>query len=114
MPSISQRSEGHPKNVAVPDCGPSEGDYLGRSSWNCRHVTREKIGGVLLEIRKAWKSAACVEKIGCPLTRFCQWQITLNVYRGPNPAADLKFFLGKQPSKRARRRWPPSAATARQ
>ena len=25
-------------------------------------------------------------------------------YRGPDPAADLKFYIGKQPSKRARKR----------
>lgn len=28
----------------------------------------------------------------------------MNGYRGPTPAADLKFFVGKQPSKRARKR----------
>lgn len=29
---------------------------------------------------------------------------TLHHYRGLNPAADLRFFIGKQPSKRARQR----------
>jgi integrase len=45
-----------------------------------------------------------VEQVRCPLTRFYQWQQNVHGYRGPNPAAELKFFMGKQPSKRARKR----------
>ena len=67
-------------------------------------VTREDIGAVLLAIRKAGKSAGSVEQIRCPLTRFYQWQINARGYKGPNPAADLKFFLGRQPSQRSRKR----------
>jgi integrase len=59
---------------------------------------------VLLAIRKAGKSAASVEQVRCPLTRFYQWQQNVHGYRGPNPAAELKFFMGKQPSKKARKR----------
>jgi len=75
---------------------------IGDTPWNL--LTREEIGAVLLTIRKAGKSAASVEQVRCPLTRFYQWQINVNGYRGANPAADLKFFLGKQPSKKARKR----------
>jgi integrase len=74
---------------------------IGDVPWNL--ITRE-IGAALLAIRKAGKSAASVEQIRCPLTKFYQWQINVNGYQGPNPAADLKFFLGKQPSKKARKR----------
>jgi integrase len=75
---------------------------LGETPWNL--ISREEIGAVLLAIRKAGKSAASVEQVRCPLTRFYQWQINVNGYQGPNPAADLRFFIGKQPSKRARKR----------
>ncbi len=75
---------------------------LGDVPWNL--VTREEIGGVLLAIRKAGKSTGSVEQIRCPLTRFYQWQQNVHGYRGPNPAAELKFFIGKQPSKRGRKR----------
>ncbi len=75
---------------------------LGQTPWNL--LTREEIGAVLLAIRKAGKSVTSAEQIRCPLTRFYQWQSNVQGYRGPNPAGDLKFFLGKQPSKRARKR----------
>ena len=45
-----------------------------------------------------------VQQVRCPLTRFYQWQQNVHGYRGPNPAGELKFFIGKQPSKRARKR----------
>ena len=47
---------------------------------------------------------ASVHQVRSPIARFYQWQINVNGYRGPNPAADLKFFVGKQPSKKARKR----------
>lgn len=56
-----------------------------------------------IAIRKAGKSAASVEQVRCPLTRFYQWQQNVHGYRDANPAAELKF-IGKQPSKRARKR----------
>jgi integrase len=75
---------------------------IGDVPWNL--VTREEIGAVLLAIRKAGKSVASVEQVRCPLTRFYQWQQNVHRYAGPNPAAELKFFIGKQPSKKARKR----------
>ena len=47
---------------------------------------------------------ASVHQVRSPIARFYQWQINVNGDRGPNPAADLKFFVGKQPSKKARKR----------
>jgi len=75
---------------------------LGDVPWNL--LTREEIGAVLLAIRKAGKSAASVEQVRCPLTRFYQWQQNVHGYRGANPAAELKFFIGRQPSKKGRKR----------
>lgn len=75
---------------------------LGGIPWNL--ITREEIGAVLLALRKAGKSGASLEQIRCPLTRFYQWQREVHGYRGPNPAGDLRFFLGKQPSKKSRKR----------
>ena len=75
---------------------------IGALPWNL--VTREEIGQVLLSIRAAKKSSAVLEQIRCPLTRFYQWQMNVHRWPGPNPAADLKFFIGKQPSKKARKR----------
>ena len=76
--------------------------HIGDVPWNV--LGREQIGAVLLAIRKAGKSAASVEQVRCPLSRFYQWQVNVHRYDGPNPAANLKFFLGKQPSKKRRRR----------
>jgi integrase len=67
-------------------------------------VTREEIGSVLLAIRKAGKSSASVEQVRSPVARFYAWQINVTGYPGPNPAADLKFFVGKQSSKKGRHR----------
>jgi integrase len=75
---------------------------VGALPWNT--ITREELGDVLLAIRKAGKSAASLEQIRCPLTKFYQWEMNVRRWPGPNPAGDLKFFLGKQPSKRGRKR----------
>jgi integrase len=75
---------------------------IGELPWTA--LTREQIGAVLVKLRAVGRSTACLEQIRCPLTRFYQWQINARGYRGPNPAADLKFFFGRQASKRARQR----------
>lgn len=75
---------------------------LGALPWNL--IGREEIGTVLLAIRKAGKSLAVVEQVRCPLTKFYQWEMNVHRWSGPNPAADLKFFIGKQPSKKGRKR----------
>lgn len=75
---------------------------IGDVAWS--GLKREQIGEVLVKLRAAGRSLACLEQIRCPLTRFYQWQINAKGYKGPNPAADLKFFLGRQPSQRSRKR----------
>jgi integrase len=74
----------------------------GATAWNL--VTREDLGHVLLAMRKAGKSAGSLEQVRCPLTKFYQWQINVDRYTGLNPAADLKFYLGRLPSGRKRAR----------
>ncbi len=71
---------------------------LGAIPWNL--LTREEIGAVILGIRKAGKSIAVIEQIRCPLTRFFQWRMHVDRWPGPNPAAELRFFIGKQPGRR--------------
>jgi hypothetical protein len=61
-------------------------------------LSREQIGEVLVKLRAAGRSLACLEQIRCPLTRFYQWQTNAKGYKGPDPAADLKFFLGVNPA----------------
>jgi integrase len=75
---------------------------LRQTPWNL--VQREDLGALLLAIRKAGKSSGSVEQVRCPISRFYQWQVEVEKYKGPNPAADLKFFVGKQPSKKKRKR----------
>jgi integrase len=77
-------------------------DLFGDTPWN--EVTRDQIGAALIRARDAKKSAAVLEQIRCPLTRFYQWQVNMHRYTGVNPAGDLRFFLGKQPGKRNRKR----------
>src|SRR5260370_41724497 len=50
------------------------------------------------------KSAAGREQMRGLGSRFSQWQMNVHRWPGPNPAADLMFFIGKQPSKKARKR----------
>ncbi len=82
-------------------CGPKapgERPRLGDIPWNL--ITREEIGAVLLEIRKAKKSSTTVEQTRCPLARFYDWQIGVKHWRGVSPAANLKLFIGKRPKRK--------------
>ncbi len=71
-------------------------------------VTEEMIGAVLEHVRRApggygnGKSLALQEQIRSPLRRFYRELIRKHGFTGPNPAADLKDYMSKNPSKRAR------------
>lgn len=70
-------------------------------------VTEQMIGGVLDEVRTTRdssraKSVAVQEHIRCPLKRFYRDLIRKHGFTGPNPAADLKDYMSRYPSKRAR------------
>lgn len=72
-------------------------------------VTEPMIGALLDRLRTASadgtvraKSLAVQEQIRSPLRRFYRSLIRKHGFPGPNPAADLKDYMAKYPSKRAR------------
>ena len=68
------------------------------------HVTRELIGAVIRRVREAGRSLAIVEGIRNPLRGYYADAIETKVLPGPNPAADLRHFIGKQAHRKARQR----------
>jgi integrase len=67
-------------------------------------VTREMIGAVIWRVKESGRSLAIIEGIRNPLRGYYAAMIETKMLAGPNPAADLKFFIGKQTQKRARQR----------
>jgi integrase len=66
-------------------------------------VTREMIGAAIRRIREAGRSYSTIAGVQCPLRAFYTDQIETKVLPGPNPAADLKHFVGKAARKRGER-----------
>jgi integrase len=64
-------------------------------------VTREMLGAVIRRVREAGRSMAIVDGIRWPLKSYFAELIETKVLPGPNPAADLKFFIGKRAHRRA-------------
>jgi integrase len=62
-------------------------------------VTREMLGAVLLRVKEAGRSLGIIEGIRNPLRGYYAELIETKVLPGPNPAADLKFFIGKRADK---------------
>jgi len=67
-------------------------------------ITRKMLGAVILKTREAGKSTAVREQIRNPIKKFFADLIETHGYPGVNPAADLRHFMGKSPSKKARKR----------
>jgi len=67
-------------------------------------VTREMLGTIILRVKEAGRSLAIIEAIRNPLRGFYASLIELKTLRGPNPAADLKFFIGRGAHRKAKRR----------
>lgn len=65
-------------------------------------VTREQLGAVIRRIKEAGRSLAIVESIRSPVRGFYAGLIESKTLPGPNPAADLRFFIGKNAHRRAR------------
>jgi integrase len=59
-------------------------------------VTREMLGAVIRRVREAGRSMAIVEGIRNPLKVYYADLIETKVLPGPNPAADLKHYIGKR------------------
>jgi len=59
-------------------------------------VTREHIGAVIWRVKAAGRSIAIIDAIRNPLRSYYAAQIETKALPGPNPAADLKFFIGKR------------------
>jgi len=54
------------------------------------------LGGVMEAIKHAGKSLAIVEGVRNPVKGYFQSLIEHKTLPGPNPAADLRYFIGKQ------------------
>lgn len=67
-------------------------------------VTREMLGAVIRRVKESGRSLAIVEGIRNPLRGYFAWLIETKVLPGPNPASDLRYFIGKGAHRKARRR----------
>src|SRR5207245_1248547 len=67
-------------------------------------ITREMLGGMIRRIREAGRSLGIVEGVRNPLRAYFADLIETKVISGPNPAADLKHFIGKGAHRKSRSR----------
>jgi integrase len=65
-------------------------------------VTREHLGAVIRRVREAGRSLAIVEGIRNPLRGYYADAIETKALPGPNPAGDLRHFVGKRAHRKAR------------
>jgi len=79
-----------------------DGRLLGDVAVN--HVTRELLGAVIRRVREAGRSLAIVEGIRNPLRGYYADAIETKALAGPNPAGDLRHFVGKRAHRKARER----------
>lgn len=69
-------------------------------------VTREMIGAVIVAAKEAGRSLAIIEGIRNPLRGYYASLIETKQFAGPNPAGDLKFFVGKRAYRRKAAAYP--------
>lgn len=79
-----------------------DGRVLGELPVN--QVTREMLGAVILRVKELGRSLAIIEAIRNPLRGYYAELIETKALSGPNPAVDLKFFIGKGAHRKARHR----------
>jgi len=77
-----------------------DGRHLGDLAVN--QVTREHLGAVIRRVREAGRSLAIVEGIRNPLRGYYADAIETKALPGPNPASDLRHFIGKHAQRKAR------------
>jgi integrase len=112
----------HPNKVVLEDTGydlqSTQHDDRGwRATWVYPHalpdgrllgdlpvnlVTREMLGAVIHRVREAGRSMAIVEGLRNPLRGYYAELIETKSLLGPNPAGDLKFFVGKRAHRKTR------------
>jgi integrase len=80
--------------------GLQEGRLLGDVPVN--QVTREQFGAVIRRVREAGRSMAIVNGIRNPLKGYFAELIETKVLSAPNPALDLRFFIGKRGRRKAK------------
>jgi integrase len=67
-------------------------------------ITREMLGAMIRRIRECGRSLGIVEGVRNPLRSYFADLIETKVLAGPNPAADLKHFIGKGAHRKAHHR----------
>jgi integrase len=65
-------------------------------------VTREMLGGVIEAIKRAGKSLAIVEGVRNPVKGYYTSLIEHKILPGPNPAGDLRYFIGRHAHRKHR------------
>lgn len=74
-------------------------------------LTPRMLGVVLEAATRSGRSMAVREQIRCPLRRYYAWLIKHEGFAGPNPAAELKDYMGHQETRRERITKPYAAFT---
>ena len=67
-------------------------------------VTREQIGAVIRKAKDAGRSSTLISALRNPLKGFFESVIEAKTLPGPNPAADLRYFVGKGAQRKAKSR----------
>jgi len=62
------------------------------------------LGRVIWRVKEAGRSLGIIEGLRNPLRSYYAAMIESKALPGPNPAADLKFFVGKHAHRKARQR----------
>jgi len=70
-----------------------DGTLLGALPVNC--VTREQIGAVIRRVRESGRSLAIINAIRNPVRGYFTAMIEDKALPGPNPAADLRAYVGR-------------------
>jgi integrase len=101
-PSYLSRLETWTKVFAIPHPLAGAGKQLG--SLNIDQVTREHLGALIRHIKGQGRGQGIIDGVRLPIKQYYDELRETKVYNGPNPAADLKYFIGKQVVKKAKAR----------
>jgi integrase len=69
-------------------------------------VTREMLGAMVVRIRQAKRSRSVLDQVRFPLLTFYRDMIERKKLSGPNPAENLRHFVGKARAKSQSRQYP--------